>query len=92
MSEIYDVIYYPISESKDLKKVYPDAVIEDASDFVHEGRFSIRVQDDKKSYYENIIKLGYYDASLMFRMRLNEDDTELKEVIDRLLKSKGATK
>lgn len=83
---IYDLIYCPIVETKELLKIYPDAKIEDASDFVHDYRFSIQINDTEKNYLKNIIKIGLRDVSFNFQMslRTKEKHSMLDEIIDEL--------
>ena len=68
-----------------LAKRFPDAKIEDASDWLHPERFSIELNDSlKDDYFKFIIKEGYGEASIGVQIMLLDKDTrsQLKKYLD----------
>lgn len=80
-TDIYDCIYCGSyakynEAQKDLRIILGvDAIFEDASDVIHEYRFSIKTRDNKLEYYRKIIRSGWAMVSLDFGlfMRMNVD-------------------
>lgn len=85
-TEIYDSIYCTTYEARKLLESYPDAVTKDASDFVHENRFTIELEDTRKNYYKNLITSGVSDNSLSFQLALKteEDFPMISEIVKEL--------
>ncbi len=77
---IYDVIYCGYDQYQscvdELKAEYPNAMIEDASDSIHGGRFSIEVPDVKEEvFFLFLLRKGYLDISLKLGfLRLNSPE------------------
>ncbi|MBU1026415.1 MAG: hypothetical protein KKA31_01650 [Candidatus Margulisbacteria bacterium] len=89
---MYDLLYCSGEPQKELKEKFPDAVFEDASDFVHEHRFSIRTETKTEDYRRTILKLGLADISLNFQMWLREKPGEVKVMLDNLKKDSPCPK
>lgn len=81
-----DFIYCDVAEAKELLDKYPEAKTSDASDFIHEDRFSIDINDTKKNYLKNIISAGLSEVSLMCQSALMNKDTQslIREILDEL--------
>ena len=92
MNDIYDLIYCLQSEVQELLSLYPDAKIEDASDMVHEERFSFRVEDTEKNYLKNLITSGASDISLVFQIAIHEKTALIKEILTELKAAKKGVK
>lgn len=69
---MYDLVYAGNEDyaraQKELEERFPNAVIQDASDFIHEGRFSIEVDLPTDEYRSAILGLGMFAISLDFQM------------------------
>lgn len=91
---IHDLIYDG-DAIVEIKAAFPDAKTEDASDMVHEGRFSVEVTSTYEDYFYKIVKLGMGGISLTTELtaRLGKDGsaafTGLMRAIDRLQAEKG---
>lgn len=92
MSEIYDLIYageYRQEVETKIQAAYPEAVLEDASDFVHEGRFSVEMEVDEEEWLLFLFTSGIFSLSFISEltrgdkpelyMRLMRKAVELKE-------------
>jgi len=91
--KIYDLIYCSEKEGKELIDEYPSAKITNASDEVHEERFSIELISTRKNYLKNVVKTGYAEASLtcQLAMQTKEDHPMMDEIIKEL-KEEGILK
>ena len=87
--KIYDLIYCYKGELDDLKEIYPDAIIKDATDITHPERTSFEVEDDKESYYRNIIKLGYGSISFLIQVAIYEETKLIRRLLDEIKKEEG---
>jgi hypothetical protein len=87
---IYDLIYCDIAEAQDLLNKYPNAKIEDASDEVHEDRFSIRIDDTYRNYYKNLILTGVALSSLSLQMAMHEKPSlmQIQDILSEIKKEK----
>ena len=89
--EIYDLFYcgdYEIDSDKlinELRLIYPGSYIEKSYDIVHGNRVTFSVRENRKEYYKNILKLGYFNISFSVNlvidgvrmgMQLNEENAE----------------
>ena len=65
-------------------KQYPLATIEDASDFVHESRFGVRLPADvsEHDYHFFLLRVGAALSSLHFGLAMYEKTKELKQIVD----------
>jgi hypothetical protein len=76
--KMYDLIYCGKDVEEIIKKRFPNAVIKDASDYVHDERFSIEDEDlNEDEYYPFIIKEGIGGCSFNLQlMMLQKQNTE----------------
>ena len=86
---IFDLIYaeeHRAECEKDIKGRYPQAVLEDASDFLHIGRFSVSMEVDKNEWLLFLFTHGIFDLSLMSEMERFEDSENyirlMKEAVE----------
>ncbi len=64
---MYDLIYAERHQKEMItavKESYPDANIEDASDFIHHGRFSIEIDCEEDEWSRWLFHAGIFDFSL----------------------------
>ena len=61
---MYDLIYGGRTYTQELKNLFPNATIEDASDFIHEDRISVQIEMDEKEYFRIIFLNGFGNMSL----------------------------
>ena len=74
--EIHDLIYldYLGKAPKVLQKIWPEAKIEDASDFIHTERFVIEIADvEEEEYLKTILREGMAKFSFWFQVMVLED-------------------
>lgn len=89
----HELVYDPAAAAF-IKDRWPNATITDASDIVHEGRFSIEIPgitgDD---FYPAVILEGWASACLAFEisMRLPEQRCDVQRWIERAAAMKDAT-
>lgn len=83
---IYDLVYCSSEPQKELKEKFPEAVFEDASDFIHKHRFSICVERRKMEYRRVILEMGLALVSLHFHMWMLEDPKECRKLVDDYIK------
>ena len=89
-----DLIYCNSQEDYDeIKKVildkFPTINIEDASDFVHEYRFSVNSEEVKSDdFFEFIIEKGFGILSLVIGLMIHQDQKRLRKLIERVEKKK----
>lgn len=87
---VYDGGFYD-----EVKQAFPSAKIEDASDFIHEGRFSVELPDDKRrEYLKFIIAQGIAPTSLMFLTDAQspKHKDEIKDIIEEIEREKSVTR
>lgn len=77
-----DVIYANGLAEKDVLARFPEAVIEDASDFIHLERFSITLPDTitEEEYIKAVITLGLGSVSLKVQLMLRESAEEFDKI------------
>lgn len=68
---MYDLIYSG-SYKDELKVLFPSAIFKDASDEIHEYRYSIEVEIDKTEYMRIIFLNGFGEISLGFQLWIGE--------------------
>lgn len=81
MEKLYDLIYANADGRKAMGKSFPQASFEDASDFIHEERFSILVNMPTEEYYLKLLDVGIALCSLNFQLWMHENTEECKELI-----------
>jgi hypothetical protein len=77
-----DLIYGGNEHEDELRELFPDAVIEDAGDEIHEGRVSISVDMDDWEYIRVAFLHGFFDLSLNMQLRAMGDGEEFKRRIE----------
>ena len=70
---LYDLIYLASREDYDkawkaIQKAFPQAKIEDASDRIHEHRFSVNMSIPKWDWYKWLLSQGLQSYSLWFQI------------------------
>ncbi len=83
---MYDLVYDGGCLGE-IKQAFPLAEIEDASDFIHEGRFSVQLPEDKRREYLKFIMLkGISPVSLMFQTDIGspKHQDEIKDIVDEI--------
>lgn len=69
--KFYDLIYGPKGVEEVIKSRYPNAKIEDASDFTHTERFECEIEGvSKDEFYPFAIREGFARSCLGFELRL----------------------
>lgn len=76
--QINDLIY-DRGAWKEIQDEFPDAKLEDASDYLHDGRFSVEMEADLEEYYFWLITSGWASCSLWFQLDLQRSKTENPE-------------
>ena len=72
-----DLIYAGKEVEKLCREKFPDAKIEDTSDYIHEERFSINLPDkQKEDFYRFAIEEGFIEVSFCFQLALRSADSE----------------
>lgn len=62
---IYDKQYVPA-----LRKLVPDLVVEDASDFIHEDRVEVHYTGSMRDWFRVLIRTGAAESSFIFQLTL----------------------
>jgi len=77
-----DLIYAGYKAEKEIKALFPTAVIEDASDYIHTERFSIALPDSvtDEEYVKAILKSGLEAVSLTVQMMLRGEQDEFDKL------------
>lgn len=81
---MYDLVYSDNNDRVLVEQRFPDARIEDASDFVHDERFSVELPPEKRrEYLVWAIKAGLGGVSFTLQMMVRDPKShaELKELI-----------
>jgi len=79
--KIYDLIYGGYKYQDELKKIFPEAIIEDGSDEIHEERVSIKLESEELDYVKKIIQNGFFELSFWCQMALHERVNIIREAI-----------
>ena len=93
---MYDLLYVDPTERKrleaDLLYVWPNAVLTDASDYLHQDRIEFECNGiDTLSYYTELIDMGAYDLSFSFSLAMYEDKETVEQAIE-CFKTRNATR
>ena len=69
-------LIYDARAAADVLRAYPNAVIEDASDYIHESRISVDLPEDVPTidWYVFLLKTGWANESLNFQLSLVSGD------------------
>lgn len=87
MSTFVDLIYGERKLANLITAKFPDAEIEDATDIVHDERFSVTLPaDDKHEYLKLVIEKGLGTLSLTLQMMMNSDIDEVTMLLHELKK------
>lgn len=62
---------------------WPDAVITDASDMIHDGRFMVELGVTEAEFYSFAISEGFTGACLNFQVTLLEDRHQIRLWLER---------
>lgn len=73
--QLYDELW------KEAAQAFPTAKIEDASDCIHGGRFSIELTTGRKEYIKWAIRQGLAKMSLALGVMMLGNEPELKEIL-----------
>lgn len=90
---MYDLIYldYYGKATEILQEIWPEAKIEDASDFVHRERFAIEVTDvAEEEFFKTIIREGMAEFSLGFQVMILQDGQNALRLLREVVKEKEA--
>jgi len=82
--KITDLIY-DRGAWRGIKDAFPAAKLTDASDYIHEGRFSVDLEAELEDWYYWLIKTGWADCSLWFQLDLRGLKKERVEIVKRAL-------
>lgn len=86
-NEMYDLIYMEnhgdyIAASDDLKERFQPCVIEDASDFIHRNRFSVKIDSiNRDDYLIRLLNAGLALHSLFFQCAMMEKPSEISTLV-----------
>ncbi len=85
---VYDNAVVPL-----ILERFPNAKIEDASDFIHEDRVEVTVLDsDRDEFCKLSMREGFYEVCLGFQLLMRSGEKADKEYIERLLAELKAEK
>ena len=92
---ISDLLYCGDSETyrevqADILQIYPNATFEDASDFVHQWRFNVVLEDTFDGYLYNALALGCFNISLAIQLERMDKPAHLKDIIEQVLADQRA--
>lgn len=84
-----DLLYVDPSETdkleKELRNEYPQAHIEDASDYIHRDRLSFECNDiTQHDYFVWLLRIGAHELSFAFQMAMYEDRDAIRAAISAL--------
>ncbi len=90
---MYDLIYvgdeqYTLAQTE-LRERFPDAILEDASDYIHEGRFSIEVDVPTEEYRQAILDLGLAMISFDFQLFMMQKPKEALALLEQWKEAKN---
>lgn len=73
---VYDAETAPL-----IRKRFPNARIEDASDFIHESRIEVELPDEERAvFYKHAIREGFAEACLGFQLWMRGTKEEQDEI------------
>jgi hypothetical protein len=86
-------LVYDGAAAVEIRKQFPHVKIEDASDFIHEGRIQVELPDaDRDAFYKHSMREGYCEVCLGFKLMMMSGEAKDKEYIHRLLAELKAEK
>ncbi len=78
MAKFYELVYGPAEASKWILEKWPQAIIEDASDFLHEERFEVRIEGiSKLDFYSFALEKEFLLSCFCFNLALGMTKAEL---------------
>lgn len=93
-----DLIYLGDDEDRaplvhEIMAEYPNAKIEDASDFIHRNRFSLEIPEvDERQFFRFAVKKGFALCCLNIGIAIRTPESWVKEELELLKKEKGESK
>lgn len=76
MELVYDGEAAPVIRAR-----FPEARIEDASDYIHESRIEVHLPDEQRAaFYKHAIREGYSEVCLGFQIMMKGSKEELDEI------------
>ena len=82
---LYDLLYLDQEDffkvKNHISKIYPQAVIEDASDCIHGTRMTVEFDIVKKEWLKFVMKSGLHNSSFDFNIVLLDDRELIKEIM-----------
>lgn len=73
------------SDQTEILKWFPNAIFTDASDCIHEGRFSVKLEDtDKELWQRFLISSGLGELSLGFQLETMAREESCKEITQKM--------
>ncbi|GAH55988.1 unnamed protein product, partial [marine sediment metagenome] len=87
--KMYDLIYTENHQDyreieEIIKKSYPQAKVEDGSDYIHEHRFSVEFYIEEKDWFTFIVRNGFALHSLIFQIVLQSEPDRIEELLGEL--------
>jgi hypothetical protein len=81
---IVDLIYCALepADKEGVLALWPDAVFEQAYDFIHEYRTEVRVRCSTIEWYRFLVRSGLAEISLAFQFAMLDDQRLIKAVLD----------
>lgn len=81
--KIHDLIYDGLLRQNELKKIFPDSKLEDASDNIHQERIAITIKDiNEEEYIKKVIEEGFGLTSLWLRVLMIEKPQKIKSILE----------
>ncbi len=68
---------------------YPESKLEDASDFIHEGRFSVEVTCEEDDWYIWVMRKGIHNLSLNWELERMEHPERMKPLLMKVLEEQS---
>ena len=95
-NSIYDLMYCEVQENatrfqEEILAFYPDVQISNGSDYIHQHRLVVEVDDLEENYLMNLMRMGAFKLSFMFQIWKTEEDKAelLHQLIKLILEEQG---
>lgn len=92
-NNIYDLMYCGEHEEEIRATVlndFPSAKIEDASDYIHRGRFSVELEIEESDWLLWVMRNGFHRMSLHWEMAIMERPEYLNPLIKQVIAEQRA--
>jgi len=90
MCDFTEIIYDATEATKLILEKFPDAIIEDATDAIHDERFSVTLNNNQKNnFYILALKEGFALNCLCFQLMLMDSKANNGEKIKEWMKKAG---